>query len=321
MNTDSRQQNILILKLGAFGDVMMSDGAFRDIRRHHPDACITVLTTAPYRKIMEACPHVDAVMLDPRAPRWKFWILNSLRQQLQNMPFDRVYDLQDNARTALYFKWMRQVPAWSGTQRGASHRHTEPDPKSIPALDRMAGQLAAAGVETRHTLAPDLTWMGHGLEDATKTLLTRHQLNSGFVLLIPGASRRHPQKRWPYYAELADWLIKKGLQVVTAPGPDELDLCAALPGTTLLDEGRPLSFFQLAALVPHAGFVVGNDTGPTHLAAHTGTTKGLALFGGHTPARLTCVDRKFEILEKQSLAELSLDSVTTELSKWLPAKP
>ena len=79
MNTDSRQQNILILKLGAFGDVMMSDGAFRDIppaspgRLHHRFDDGTVS-----KNRMEACPHIDAVMLDPRAPRWKFWILQQL---------------------------------------------------------------------------------------------------------------------------------------------------------------------------------------------------------------------------------------------------
>lgn len=320
MSTDSRQQNILILKLGAFGDVVMSDGAFRDIRRHHPGARITVLTTAPYRKIMEACPHIDAVMIDPRAPRWKFWHLNRLKAQLISTPFDRVYDLQDNARTALYFRWMRHVPAWSGTQTGASHRHAEPNPKSIPALDRMAGQLAAAGVETHHSCHPDLIWMGDGLEEATLTLLARNRLERGFVLLIPGASRRHPQKRWPYYAELADWLVHQGHQVVTAPGPDELDLCSTLRATMLLDDGKPLNFFQLAALIPHAGFIIGNDTGPTHLAAHIANTKGLALFGDHTPARLTCVDRRFDVLETKNLADLTLDTVTAKLSKLLPAK-
>ncbi len=317
MGKSKIQQRVLIVKLGAFGDIIMSDGAFRDIRRQHVTAHITVLTTAPYHKIMLACPHIDAVILDPRAPRWKFWILQRLKRRLQESFFDIVYDLQDNARTALYFKWMHHVPDWSGTQKRARLRYTADNPKLIPALERMAGQLEQAGLKIHHTLEPDLRWMGKGFEISIKNILQANQLQDGFILLIPGAASRHPEKRWPYFNELAQWLIAKGYQPVTAPGHDELDLCATLPSTMLMDGDKPLNFFQLSALVPHAGFVIGNDTGPTHLAAHIGTTKGLALFGGHTPARLTCVERKFEILETKTLDKLTLKTVTEKLLPYL----
>ncbi len=48
--TSNALEKILIIKLGAFGDVMMSDGAFRDIRAHHQNAHISVLTTPPIAK-------------------------------------------------------------------------------------------------------------------------------------------------------------------------------------------------------------------------------------------------------------------------------
>ncbi|MGC6475853.1 MAG: glycosyltransferase family 9 protein [Parvibaculales bacterium] len=315
----SAQEKILIIKLGAFGDVMMSDGAFRDIRAHHKNAHISVLTTPPYRKIMQACPHIDDVIIDPRAPRWKLWTLLKVKKQLQAHDFTMVYDLQDNARTKLYFKWMTQVQKWSGTQKQASHRYTENAPKTIPALDRMAGQLQAAGIDVQHTGVPDLSWMGQGLSPEIEALLAAQNIQPGFVLLIPGASKRHPQKRWPHYDALADWLQEKGHQVVTAPGPDELDLCAKMPATMLMDSTKPLNFFQLAALIPYCGFVIGNDTGPTHLAAHTGKSKGLALFGPHTSAKLTCVDRKFDIIECADLNQLELQTVTNKLTELLPS--
>ena len=48
--------------------------------------------------------------------------------------------------------------------------------------------------------------------------------------------RRHPQKRWPHYAELAQALMAAGYDVVTAPGPDETG--PDLPGHALRgDEG------------------------------------------------------------------------------------
>ena len=311
-----KTQKILVIKLGAFGDVIMGEGALRDIRAFHRDAEITVLTTPPYRRIMERCPSIDRVMIDPRAPRWKFTKLIKLRAALREQNFDRVYDLQNSSRTAMYFRWMSGTNpdlAWSGTAKGCSHPHHAQQPKKIPGLDRLAGQLADAGVPVINTLTPDVSWMA----DDVQALMAAHRVKPGFILLIAGASARHPQKRWPYFAELAEALHQKGYQTVTAPGPDEMDLCSALSSVMLLDDGKPLNFFQLAGLVKHAGYVVTNDTGPGHLAAHGGAAAGLALFGAHTPAIRTCIDRRFDVLETRNLADLNVDSVMGRILQGL----
>ena len=41
-------KRILIIKLGALGNVILSLNAFAAIRAHHPAAGISLLTTAPY---------------------------------------------------------------------------------------------------------------------------------------------------------------------------------------------------------------------------------------------------------------------------------
>ena len=129
-----------------------------------------------------------------------------------------------------------------------------------------------------------------------------------FVILIPGCSARHPQKRWPYYGELAEKFLDAGYQVVTAPGPDEIDLCKALPGITLT-EGNFLDWFDLAGVLQQSAFVVGNDTGPTHIAVHL-ERPGLALFGPHASAHSTGVlGRKLDVIECKDLNDLSVDSV------------
>ncbi len=47
MPTPSTAERVLIIRHGAFGDIVQSDGAFRDIRAHHPGAEIDLLTTPP----------------------------------------------------------------------------------------------------------------------------------------------------------------------------------------------------------------------------------------------------------------------------------
>lgn len=297
-------KHILIIKHGAFGDVMQCEGALHDIRAHHPDDQITVLTEPAYAKIMQRCPWIDQVVRDPRAPRWRLDKMWALKKQLQALKIDRVYDLQNSSRTADYFKWMLSNAQWSGTAPGCSHPHKAADPKSIHSLKRLEGQLHDAGLTCSHTRHPDVSWMASDVS----ALLADANLKPGFILLVPGSSASLPHKRWPFYGELAKRFIADGRQVVTVPGPDERELCTTIPGTTLTG-GSFLGWFDLAGVVASAGFVVGNDTGPSHLAAHMGKP-GLALFGSHTSVEKTGIKTdSFDAIEVADLNQLSVEDV------------
>ena len=297
-------RNILIIKHGAFGDVMQSEGALRDIRENYPDARLTVLTTPPYAKIFRRCPVIDEVRIDPRDPRWRLDRMWRLRTDLRSAQFDFVIDLQNSARTAFYYRWFLRDLPWSGTAPGCSHPHRADNPKAIHSLQRLAGQLTDAGLIVRHTLSPDLRWMANDVSH----LLAEASVSGSYIVLIPGSSARHPQKRWPYYLQLAQALWAEGETIVTAPGPDEMALCRSLPAI-MLTGGRFLDWFDLAGVLAGAKYVVGNDTGPTHLAAHLGTP-GLALFGSHTTAERTGIVRdRFGVIEVPDLAALSPQTV------------
>jgi len=307
-------RNILIIKHGAFGDVMQSEGALHDIRDHHPDDQITILTEPAYAKIMERCPWIDNVVRDPRAPRWRLDRMWALRGTLKRLNIDRVYDLQNSSRTADYFKWIFPGVEWSGTAPGCSHPHKARDPKSIHSLRRMEGQLTDAGLTCRHALQPDVSWMANDVGP----LLEEAGLKPGFVLLVPGSSASLPHKRWPYYPELAQRLIADGRQVVTVPGPDEMELCADIPGATLTG-GSFLDWFDLAGVVKAAAYIVGNDTGPSHLAAHMGMP-GLALFGSHTTVEKTGIKTDtFDAIEVKDLHGLPVERVYAAVSAGLAA--
>jgi len=303
-------KNILIIKHGAFGDIMQADGALRDIRAAHSKAHTTILTMPAYARLFERCPHIDNIMIDERAPRWRLDKMRALAHTLQAGRFDMVYDLQNSPRTNFYHRWMLRDVPWSGTARGASHPHRAKNPKNIPSLQRLEGQLRDAGIDPRHTRHPDLSWMA----DDVSQLLAEAGVKKPFIVLIAGSSARHPQKRWPYYPELAARLKEEGRCVVIAPGPDELDLPKKIPHAIALKGPRGfLNWFELADLFKKASFVIGNDTGPTHLAAHLGV-QGLALFGAHMSAERTGIERQnFEALEVPDLASLPLGRVLDEL--------
>ena len=56
-------------------------------------------------------------------------------------------------------------------------------------------------------------------------------------------------------------------------------------------------------------FVISNDTGPAHMAAHL-NVKGLVLFGSHTTAKKVSIEREhFKAIQVSDLTKLSADKV------------
>ncbi|MEO1250330.1 MAG: glycosyltransferase family 9 protein, partial [Pseudomonadota bacterium] len=219
-------------------------------------------------------------------------------------PLGMVFDLQTQNRTNAYRRWFLPDVPWSGTAPSATHPDRTPDRKSLPSLERLTRQLHQAGLDVVHTPDPDVSWMAESVDH----LLAEAGLIAPFVALIPGSSARHPQKRWPHFAALAGRLLETGYQVATAPGPDELDLCRSIPGETITGD-RYLDYFQLAGFLSKAAFFVGNDTGPSHIAANI-KRPGLVLFNQPGAAQKTGLDRpKVQAIERDPLSEIPVDEV------------
>jgi ADP-heptose:LPS heptosyltransferase len=296
---------VLVVKLGALGDLLLADGALRDIRAHHPRDRIVLLTRRPFAALMARCPHVDAVLADDNAPRWRIDRMAALARTLRSHGFDHAYDLQNSRRSGFYRRRLLPGARWSAGEcvsgKGA---------EATPALERHANQLAAAGIDAAHARAPRPLWLAESLPAALAA-----RLHPPYAVLLPGASARHPRKRWPGFADLARLLAADGLQVTSVPGPDEMQALAAMPGDVLLDGDRPLTIPQLATVLLGAAVVVGNDSGPTHLAAHLGC-RGLARFVGRgpTPAQVGIVrPPRFDALVETPLANLDAPAVHAAL--------
>ena len=75
-------RRILVVKLGALGNVILSLGPFATIRRHHAGAHITLLTTAPFADWLARSPWFDAVWIDERPEWWDLAGWLRLRRRL-----------------------------------------------------------------------------------------------------------------------------------------------------------------------------------------------------------------------------------------------
>ena len=299
--------HVLVTKLGALGDIVFADGALRDIRERHPDARITLLTRRGFAPLMQRCPWVDEVIADENAPRWRVDRMIALRKRLAARRFSHVYDLQNSRRTRFYRRWLSPAGArWSQEPRGTGKRGD--------VASRHAAQLALAGVPPVHATRPSPQWIA----DDVQSLLKDAGIDTPFVALLPGSSARNPHKRWPHFAACSHRLAALGLTVVTIPGIDEPTLGAGFAGTVLGREGRALNLHDLAGVLGAATLVIGNDSGPTHLATCLGTPC-VVLFDTGNPARIStgAEVRGAHCLDARPLASLPIDDVVEAVLRQL----
>jgi ADP-heptose:LPS heptosyltransferase len=310
-------ERILIVKLSALGNVILSLGPFAAIRRHHPAAEITLLTTAPYATWLAQAPWFDRVLIDERPSLWNLPSLLRLRRSLRQGRFDRVYDLQTSSRSSWYFRLFPRGrrPEWSGIAPGGSHPHRDPDRDFMHDIDRQFAQLADAGVTERPQ--PDLSW--------NTADIGRFGLPPRVALLVPGSSPHRPAKRWPVasYAAVAARLFAAGITPVVLGTREEADLAAAirrevpaaidLTGRTRLEDLVPLARAATVA--------IGNDTGPMHLTAAAGC-RSIVLFSHDSdPARCAPRGRSVAVLRRPDLASLPVDEVLAALSDAVGRAP
>ncbi len=286
-------KRILIIKHGAFGDLIQGQGAIQDIRLNFPKAHLTLLTSPAFESLMRRCPHLDAVITDARKPYWHLHYLLQLAKKLGTQKFDAVIDLQNSSRTNFYRRYYLSKSHWIG--------RLPSEPKPVSGLKGLQTLFEKNQIATQYLMQPDLNWL---TDDVAKPL-ANVAVEGDYCVLIPGASAAHPEKRWPYYPQLAAQLTKAGHSVIVILGPDEAAL--AQDFTTPVLTG--LSWFELAGLIQQATFVIGNDTGPCHLASGM-RRPGLALFGPATSAARSELARGlFETLETNQLADLTADEV------------
>ncbi|MGI8840206.1 MAG: glycosyltransferase family 9 protein [Caulobacteraceae bacterium] len=315
---------VLVIKLSALGDFVLAFPAFERIRAAHPAAAITLLTTSPFEALAASSPFFDKVETDGRPSGPLAWLALVLRLRLAG--YDRVYDLQNNDRTHLYFQALRPFPpTWSGTAAGCALPHRNRARMAMHALERQAEQLEAAGIwpdaPTRPLAAapPDISWILAKAPKARPASMPRP-----LVLLIPGSSAHRPEKRWPieHYGRLAKGLLAENFDVAVVGGLQESDLARAIQ--RIAPRARDLTgrtdFAQIAALGARAALAVGNDTGPAHLIAAAGAPT-IALFSSASDPALNGPRGHVTVFQAPDLADVTVEAVLAAAIPLAAAAP
>ena len=299
--------NILIIKHGSLGDVIQANGAIKDIKNFYKNRKVFLLTSAPYAIFMSECPYIDGVIIDKRLPRWNLFYLNNLKKILSKYDFSKVFDLQNSSRTKFYKRFIVQNAEWSSSETTLEIGQKKRDFDKQPVLDRMDLQLNKSGIETIFTKNIDLSW---AISDASR--LIRQYANNEYILLFPFCSKKHQNKKWPYFKDLILRLkqdYKNKFPILLAPGPNEIKEANEFNAKIVLDKNEAINIKTLISLINNAKFIIANDTGPAHIASHL-DKKGLVLFGSHTSAKKVSIENyNFKALSVKKLKDLDVETV------------
>lgn len=302
--------NILIIKHGSLGDIAQASGAIQDIYENYKDFKIFLLTTKPYFNLFKKNPFVSEVILDKRLPRYNLIYLYFLMKEIKKYNFSKVFDLQNSSRTSFYKNILfpkANYEIWSSSESVLPKKTNRKEFDNSSVLERFDYQLKKSGLKTLNTLKPDFSWACSKIDN----IKDKYNLKK-FILLFPFCSPHLTNKKWPYYDNLIKLISDKygsEYQIITAPGPSEIDLAKKFNAICILDNEKAIDISQLTSLIKESSLVIANDTGPAHIAAHVGA-KGLTLFGKHTTAYKVNIEReKFKAIQVNDLNNLSAEKV------------
>ncbi|HLB00001.1 MAG TPA: glycosyltransferase family 9 protein [Bacteroidota bacterium] len=294
-------ERILVIKLRAIGDVLLSTAVLPGLRAAYPGASLDFLTEKYCAGVIEGNPHVSGLLtFDPRAER----SLNLIRR-VRAAGYDLVLDLFGNPRSAVLallsgahvrvgyrFNWRTLCYNRVVTPRGGTVHNVD---FNLDALSRI-------GIDARDG-KPFFPLDREAEAFAGECLDGAGYGGKKVVALNPGGGWSSKKWRPDQFAGLGRRIVaerRSGVLIVWGPGEEE-DARRVLAG---IGRGAvlapPTTLKRLGALLKLCEALVTNDSGPMHIAAALGVPV-LAIFGPTVPALQGPVFTRSEIVQNLTL--------------------
>jgi len=288
--------NILIVRVGAMGDVLHALPAVAALKRERPQWRVDWAVDPRWAPLLmgddERGPAVDMVHLAPakewsKAPLSPATLRNvwGLRKELRTEHYELVVDMQGTLRSAVigrmaggdalagYADPRERLAAWL-YKRKITRRGAHVVEQGAALLSEACGvELTPGAVEI-----PRAQWAEEWAE--TEAVLSR-------PMCVLAAGGGWGAKQWPAerYGALAVELKRLGFDVVVnAPRKDDAIAACVVESSGGAARIVVCNVTGLVSLMRRTDLLVGGDTGPTHLAAAMGVPV-VALFGPTSPER------------------------------------
>lgn len=285
----SEPKKILLLRLSAFGDIVLTTPLVRALRRRFPNARIDFAVKKNFAELVAHNPHLNAVhCVEPERGRKG---LLQLGMQLRRERYDVVLDLHRNFRT-IFLARLCGAPRKEHYRKHILRRWLFVKFKAatmqrIPPIAQRYLQTAAFLNLPVDDARTELFWQAEHEAEARRVLLQAGwQAEQPLICLAPGAG--YFTKRWPvaYFAEIAREFAStyKNFAVAVLGGRQDREVGQYIrehSRAEVFDLTGACSLLASAAIIKRSRLVLANDSGLMHIAEAVGTPV-LALFGSTT---------------------------------------
>ncbi len=306
-------RRILIMRTGAFGDILMGTPLIAALRNSYPDGWICWIVAHTERQALDANPHLDEVLVwngddFSRSRNLKAWLVNfrtlkSLRRELRLRKFDTFISYQAEEWPKL--TKMIDAPVKIGFFDYFNFKIIKPN--TLRRIQALYSYKITKHEHPRHRTEQYFSVMKYlGLDeptdermtmgftqddlDAARLILRQNGIdsNESFIVIVPVTT--WVTKNWQpdRFAQVADQMsLQFGCKVVllgSQKDRDGIDAVANTMQTKPLAAAGLFTFRQMSALISECTLLVSGDSGPMHVAGAVGTPF-VSIFGATAPEK------------------------------------
>ena len=286
---------VLIIRLGALGDVVRTLPAAAALRSLYPGAHLTWLVEPAAAGVVDAADIVDETMIFPRGELVECiqsadWLslarkLIEVVRRLRERRFDLVLDFHGILKSGLLARLSGSPIRYGFGRRTARefssllvNRHVELAEPHVSRYDRNAALVQSLSSDVKMPDRPFLQPSPLALARlAARLRVSGREKVAGFVLIHPGSSvgARHKRYAPAAWAEIAQRLASEGVEVWVAFGSNRherslVEKIIRLSEGAVVPAPETRSFDDLLALLVRASVFVSCDSGPLHAASLVG---------------------------------------------------
>lgn len=313
---------ILVIKLGALGDIIISTAVIKQITEHHHNDNVHLITTPAFENLFLKFESLHIKTFERKGFANAVKTISWIRQQ----NFDRIYDLQSNDRTSVYCA-LSGVPFRAGNHPRFPY-HAHPDSTYVGechSFERLNQIIMSANIAPAKAL-PYLPVPDNVVNEVSEWIKKHSLSDKPFVLMHAGSSPSHINKRWPYFSELASKISHK-MTVIWVGSDDDIELNQALSKNTGINATNNFSILGLVELGKRARFAITNDSAPMHILSCS-QIPVFGLFGPTYPRRThalgqfdNVISANAQIAENdnsfvpQDISTISVDTIIDRLNE------
>ncbi|MBX2992630.1 MAG: glycosyltransferase family 9 protein [Bacteroidetes bacterium] len=277
-------RRILVIKLRAIGDVLLSTIVTKNLRHAFPQAQIDYLTEPPSVDVVRDNPHINGTMVFKKSETGGLELIMRVRRA----QYDMIIDLFGNPRTALVTRLSGARYRIGYRFRGRTYAYNivaEPRGGQVHNTQFNLDALEALGIAIQDR---SLYFQFDNEEAAYVARFLDAAGLSNKVLVCLNTGGGWYTKRWrlEQFAALGDRLVEHyGAHVVLSWGRGQLEEVEKLQSLMRQPAFVPpeTTLRQLGALLKRCSLVVTNDSGPMHIAAALGVPV-VGIYGPTNPA-------------------------------------